>query len=363
MSNFIEVCSIPVIASFCFAFIEVLKRTFKNDDKLKNAYPLIAATLGTVMGVVAFLADPSIMLTDSVFSSALAGMASGLSATGGNEDFQRMKQRKEKEPEVIDNSPPKYYITGDKHRHFDRLIEFCKTNHLRKQDVIVILGDSGFNYYGDARDDKLKARLRDVDVTLFCLHGNKENRPENIPTYGIQTFCGGIVYYEPRYPNIFFAKDGEVYNFNGKEFMVVGGAHSVDKIRCLEEELPFWEDEMPSDEIKSLVESKLAEKGNRIDGFLTHTCPISCLPTEMFISTKRAAEDQKRARQKRKKKEPIRYPIDIDRSTEEWLETLMQKNEHEIWYCGHYHVGKTLGKVRMLHREILPFCEPNEERL
>ena len=79
MSNFIEVCSIPVIASFCFAFIEVLKRTFKNDDKLKNAYPLITATLGTVMGVIAFLADPSIMLTDSVFSSALAGMASGLS--------------------------------------------------------------------------------------------------------------------------------------------------------------------------------------------------------------------------------------------------------------------------------------------
>jgi 3-oxoacid CoA-transferase subunit A len=209
----------------------------------------------------------------------------------------------------------------------------------------------------------LKARLCNLDVTLFCIHGNKENHPENIPTYGVQTFCGGIVYYEPRYPNIFFAKDGEVYNFNGKEFMVVGGAHSVDKIRCLEEDLPFWEDEMPSDEIKSLVESKLAKRGNKIDGFLTHTCPISCMPTEMFISTNRAAEDQKRARQKGKKKEPIRYPIDIDRSTEEWLETLMQKNEHEIWYCGHYHVDKTLGKVRMLHREILPFCEPNEERL
>ena len=64
--------------------------------------------------------------------------------------------------------------------------------------MIVILGDSGFNYFGDERDDKLKARLREVNVTLFCLHGNKENRPENIPTYGIQTFCGGMVYYEPK---------------------------------------------------------------------------------------------------------------------------------------------------------------------
>ena len=363
MSSVTEICSIPVIAALCYGFVEVVKRTFKYDDKLKNAYPLIAAILGTLLGVIAYIADPSIIVTDSVLTSALAGMASGLSATGGNEIFQRMKQDKAKAPVLLDNGSTRYYITGDKHRHFDRLIDFCKTNNLRKQDVIVILGDSGFNYYGDERDDKLKSRLRDVDVTLFCLHGNKENRPENIPTYGIQTFCGGIVYYEPKYPNIFFAKDGEVYDFNGKKFMVVGGAHSVDKIRCLEEDLPFWDDEMPSTEIKELVEHRLALLDHKVDGFLTHTCPISCLPTEMFISTKRAVEDQKTAKQKRKRKEPVRYPIDIDRSTEEWLETLMQGNQFDIWYCGHYHVGKTLGKVRMLHKEILPFCEPNEGRL
>ena len=357
----LEICSIPVIAALCFGFVEILKRTFQHDDKLKNAYPLIAAILGTMLGVVAYIADPSIMVTNSVLTSALAGMSSGLSATGGNEIIQRMKHPKINVPVTVDHSPPKYYITGDKHRHFDRLIEFCKDNQLRKKDVIVILGDSGFNYYGDERDDKLKAQLREIGVTLFCLHGNKENRPENIPTYGIQTFCGGIVYYEPRYPNIFFAKDGEVYDFNGKKFMVVGGAHSVDKIRCLEEDLPFWEDEMPSDEIKELVEARLKMLNNKVDGFLTHTCPISCLPTEMFISTKRAAEDQKMAKQKRKKKKPIRYPIDVDRSTEEWLERLMQNNAHEIWYCGHYHVDKTLGKVRMLHREIIPFCEAKEE--
>lgn len=361
MTAMMEGCSIPVIAALCFGFIEVLKRTFHNNENVKNAYPLIAAIFGSVFGMIAFLADPELILTDSLMTSALVGMASGLSATGGNEVLQRMKKSKSKAPEEIDNSPPKYYITGDKHRHFDRLIEFCKANQLRKQDVIVILGDSGFNYYGDERDDKLKAKLRDIDVTLFCLYGNKENRPENIPTYGVQTFCGGIVYYEPKYPNIFFAKDGEVYSFNGKEYMVVGGAHSVDKIRCLVEDLPFWDDEMPSDEIKALVESRLAERDNKIDGFLTHTCPISCLPTEMFISTKWEDEDQKRAQKKRKKKKTIRYPIDIDRSTEEWLEILRQKTKHDLWYCGHYHVGKTLGKVRMLHREIVPFCKSAEE--
>lgn len=355
----VDFYSVPIITILCYGFIEILKHTVNSNHSIKNAYPLIAGMMGLFLGIVFHLFSPHLM-GDSAITSAIMGLASGLSATGGNELMQRMRKKR---LHTVDNSPAKYFITGDKHRYYDRLIDFCKSNSLRKKDVIIILGDSGFNYYGDERDDKLKARLRAVDVTLFCLHGNKENRPENIPTYGIQTFCDGIVYYEPRYPNIFFAKDGEVYNFNGKKFMAVGGAHSVDKIRCLEEGLPFWEDEMPSDEIKELVEARLSMLGNKVDGFLTHTCPISCLPTEMFISTKRAAEDQKRARQKRKKKVPIRYPIDIDRSTEEWLETLRQKNEHEIWYCGHYHVGKTLGKVRMLHREIIPFCEPDEERL
>ena len=75
----LDFCSIPIIAALCFGFIEVLKRTFQYDAKLKNAYPLIAAILGTSLGVIAHVVDPSIMITDSVFTSALAGMISGLS--------------------------------------------------------------------------------------------------------------------------------------------------------------------------------------------------------------------------------------------------------------------------------------------
>jgi len=318
--NLIEVLSMPAIAALCYGFIEILKRTIKNDIKLKNVYPLISALLGSTLGMFAYLAEPDVMVTDSALSSALAGLASGLSATGGNEILQRMKSSKKSE--FVDEAPVRYYITGDKHRHFDRVIDFCLANHLRKKDVIVILGDSGFNYYGDRRDDKLKEKLSHVEVTLFCIHGNKENRPENIPTYGIRTFCGGTVYYEPKYPNIFFAKDGEVYNFNGKEFIVIGGAHSVDKNKCLEEKLPFWSDEMPSDETKAIVERKLLDRDNKIDGFLTHTCPIPCLPTEMFISTKRATDKNKF---KIKKKKDVEYLLDIDRSTERWLEEIKEK--------------------------------------
>ena len=56
--------------------------------------------------------------------------------------------------------------------------------------------------------------------------------------------------------------DGEVYDFNGKKYLVIGGAHSVDKQKCLSEGLPYWEDEMPDDTVKQKVEQTLFNEKN-----------------------------------------------------------------------------------------------------
>lgn len=254
-----------------------------------------------------------------------------------------------------DGTPPKYYITGDKHRNFEKIKEFCWDMGTRRKDVLIILGDAGFNYYEDNRDDKLKREMSELNITLFCLHGNKEKRPQNISTYGVRTFCGGRVYYEPKYPNIYFAMDGELYTFEGKQYMVVGGAHSVDKMRCLKEDKPFWGDEMPSDAVKAKVERALEAHGNRIYGMLTHTCPIDCLPTEAFISTRQNAVFKRRLRKAKLKKQ---FKPDINRSTEEWLGVLEEKITYSVWFCGHYHVDKQIDKVYMLYQEIRPLHMP-----
>lgn len=357
MTEFIKYSSIPTIVALCYIFIELLKRLLGSDSNIKNAYPLISALFGAALGVFAFFADPSIIVSDSVLESDVLGLISGLSATGGNQIFKRMQKSYMLQEPIKDNSV-KYYITGDKHRDFKDLIAFCKTNKLQKNDVIIILGDTGFNYYGDKRDDKLKKKLMDVGVTLFCIHGNKENRVQNISTYGIRSFCGGIVFYEPKYPNLLFAKDGDIYNFNGKEFIVVGGAHSVDKLRCLEENLPFWDDEIPSNEVKALVEEKLQMRENKIYGLLTHTCPISVIPTEMFVSTSRSVSQiHLMTKKKTIKQSNEEYSLDIDRSTEEWLESLNNNVDYNVWFCGHYHVDKEIGNIRMLKNDIIPFCK------
>ena len=268
--------------------------------------------------------------------------------------FLTIKQAYKKDTVISyydDGSPAKFFITGDKHRRFDRVKEFCRETNTRRKDVLIILGDAGFNYYDDKRDDELKKKISTLNITLFCLHGNKENRPQNVGTYGIRSFCGGKVYYEPKYPNIYFAIDGEIYTFEGKKYMVVGGAHSVDKMRCLEEGTPFWYDEMPDDNVKATVEQHLLNEENRIYGMMTHTCPIDYLPTEMFMSTRQNASIKRKPRKAKSKK---LFKPDIDRSTEIWLGELEKKLDYEVWFCGHYHVDKQIDKVQMMWRDIRP---------
>ena len=248
--------------------------------------------------------------------------------------------------DIDDGMPPRIFITGDKHRYFGRVKAFCQAMNTKRKDILIILGDAGFNYYDDKRDDELKKEISQLSITLFCIHGNKENRPQNVGTYGIRSFCGGKVYYEPKYPNIYFAIDGEVYTFEGKKYMVVGGAHSVDKLRCLEVGLPYWDDEMPSEEIKQTVERQLESIGNSVYGMLTHTCPIKYLPTEVFISSRQNSGHKRKTKKL--------FKPDIDRSTEEWLGELEKKIDYNVWFCGHYHVDKQIDKIRMMHKEIRP---------
>ena len=71
--------------------------------------------------------------------------------------------RREKEPIVYydDGTPPKFFITGDKHRNFQKTKKICRDMRTRKKDVLIILGDSGLNYYEDERDDQLKKELEE----------------------------------------------------------------------------------------------------------------------------------------------------------------------------------------------------------
>jgi 3-oxoacid CoA-transferase subunit A len=231
------------------------------------------------------------------------------------------------------------FITGDTHREFAHIEAFCERFQTSKDDIIVILGDVGINYFGTyldvegtskLNDNYLKSALCDLPITMFCLHGNHERRPESIGTYEETERFGGMVYWEEKYPNLLFAKDGEVYELAGKRCIAIGGAYSVDKEYRLENHLGWWADEQPSEEIKQRVEQRLAAENWQIDIVFSHTCPFNYVG--MVV--------------------PFTY-ADSDHSTEEWLASLEQKLAYKRWYCGHFHVEKVLYKLRFMYNEIM----------
>ena len=75
------------------------------------------------------------------------------------------------------------YFTGDIHGAVDGITDFVNKIHPTMEDVIVLLGDVGANYYKGRRDNLVKSFLNDAGTVFLCIHGNHEMRPTSIPGY------------------------------------------------------------------------------------------------------------------------------------------------------------------------------------
>jgi 3-oxoacid CoA-transferase subunit A len=217
------------------------------------------------------------------------------------------------------------YITGDTHGDFERIRLFCEKNKTCRDDVMIILGDSGINYYTGDSQRKMKERVSKLPLTLFCIHGNHENRPSNIPSYQTKLYRGGIVYFEPAYPSLLFAKDGEIFHFDDKKCLAIGGAFSSDQVERKKRGYAWWPDEQPSEEIKKRTEDRLREAGGKVDIILSHTCAFKYMPPNFFYK---------------------------DMSTELWLDKLSRTTDYKKWYCGHFHIQRKVGRMQFMFSSI-----------
>lgn len=220
------------------------------------------------------------------------------------------------------------YVTGDTHGDFRRIGRFCEKWNTKREDIMIILGDAGVNFSGEVRDRHKKEYLAELPITLLCVHGNHEIRPYTIATYEEKQWHGGIAYVEEKYPNILFAKDGEIYDLAGKKTVVIGGAYSVDKMYRLANGYGWWPDEQPSEEIKEYVEKQLDKADWQVDVVLSHTTPLKYEPVEVFLKF----IDQSQ----------------VDKSTEIWLDSIEERLQYEKWYCGHYHTEKKVDKLEIM---------------
>lgn len=223
------------------------------------------------------------------------------------------------------------YLTGDTHGRFERIACFCRDYRTTREDVLIILGDAGVNYYINHRDEKLKQYIATMPITLLCIHGNQEARPTAALGYEPVERFGGTVMAQREYPNLLFALDGVVYELCGRSCIAIGGAYSIDKQYRILRGAAWWPDEQPDEEIKRRVESALARRGWHVDVVLSHTTPLSYEPTEAFL--------------------PFIDQSTVDTSTEQWLDEIERKLHYTRWYAGHFHTAKTVDKLRIMYQD------------
>ncbi|MBQ6538788.1 MAG: metallophosphoesterase [Bacilli bacterium] len=218
------------------------------------------------------------------------------------------------------------YVTGDTHRNFYRLL----ATSFQEDDILIILGDSCINYNLDITDNMIKHILSKYENKFFIIQGNHEERPENISTYKEVDMFGGKVFIEDDYPNLIFAKNGELYNIDDNKILVIGGAYSVDKYYRLRNNLRWFKDE----QLTKKEEKEILKKytGKKVDYILSHTCPEKYTPGEALI--------------------PGLDETLIDHSMERFLDQVEESVEYDKWYCGHFHIDKEIDKIEFMYYGI-----------
>ena len=202
---------------------------------------------------------------------------------------------------------------------------------------MIICGDACINFYLDKRDDRLKERIAGIPITFLIVHGNHEERAWNVKGYKLKEHKIGADNYvygysEEKYPNIIFVQDFHIETLNGKRFMFLGGAYSVDKFYRLAMNWYWFESEQMSQEEMDETLTFLLSV-NKFDYIISHTCPLKYTPTEAFLP----GIDQSK----------------VDRRTEEFLDKVEALISYLQWFCGHWHINKETKKLKFLFNDIV----------
>ena len=231
----------------------------------------------------------------------------------------------------------KFFLTGDTHGRTAERLETLRSKHpdlKPAETALIILGDAGFNFYLNESDYKNKKQVNDMGYIVYCLRGNHEERPENISgmTIMVDHDIHGEVYVESMFSNIRYLMDGNVYDFGIFTTLCIGGAYSVDKWYRLARAGYSKEEAETADPKKCgwfkdecLTAAEMATimqevKRESVDFILSHTCPLSWEPTDLFLN----GIDQST----------------VDKSMEVWLDELKDNLKWKYWLCGHYHADR-----------------------
>lgn len=277
-----------------------------------------------------------------------------------------------------------FYITGDTHGGEDGgFKKFSNSNNplmknLNEEDYVLILGDFGlfFNEKITKEEKYWLDFLENKPFKILFLAGNHENY-DILNTFEDFKYKNGIagkvkikkefcdfIKEDVEYKNIIFLKNGEVYNFNEKNILIMGGAFSGDnyinyeknyiekklkKNKYLKKEnikVPkkYWKEEIPSKEIFEKGLKNLIEKD--IDIILSHTAPQSIVEKMFNFENEKNLKSIFSENLKNKNKEYLGGRIErlfedeVSLEFENWYSYIKSilKIKEIIWGFGHTHL-------------------------
>ena len=240
-----------------------------------------------------------------------------------------------------------YWIMGDIHGDYTPVRNFylsykdvLSTNP--DDNILILLGDVGANYYFDERDTKFKEKLMALPFTYFCIRGNHEERPSVIADahphcWHFDYYFDGVVSVEDAYPRILYASDcGCKYIIDGCSVLVIPGAYSIDKDIRLSHGWPWFKGEQLTNLEKAAI---LYELEPHYDIILSHTCPYHWQYDikDLFLNT---VDESK-----------------IDNSMEKFLDEVASRTKWDRYYFGHYHDDRDIPmhNATMLFNTAIPF--------
>ena len=225
-----------------------------------------------------------------------------------------------------------WLLTGDTHgKVADRLANIPDT-YKPEETAIIILGDSGFNFWLNNTDRYTKKAASKFGYTIYCVRGNHEERPSNIEGMELiyDNNVKNMVWTENEFPLIRYFCEGATYFINGYTALPIGGAYSVDKEYRLAraglteetndpKKSGWFQSEQLTAKEMALIDRATANQ--KYDFVFTHTCPYSWEPCDLFLSF----IDQSK----------------VDNTMEKWLDELKESFDWGVWCFGHFHADRT----------------------
>ena len=165
------------------------------------------------------------------------------------------------------------FITGDTHGTHDfrklNSHNFPEQKQMTQQDYLIITGDFGAVWNGDAEDRWLLNWYNTRNYTTLFIDGNHENH-DMLNSYPIEEWNGGLVHRVM--PNVLHLMRGQVFTLQDSTFFTFGGAMSTDK-ESRKEFISWWSQELPTYQEQNTALDNLDKHNYQVDYVITHTAP------------------------------------------------------------------------------------------